>query len=148
MSISNFSCFMGKFATAEKKLTRLYIEAWSVFTLLAPKCYNIDIMIKRHMDINADLSESPLLVYQSRKQKQWRLISIYICKMWSVKYFPDYFAKIKKLLIKSICPLLTRPWLKAKWHTPKWNAAKYYIICIFHNVRPVCQQHRNQLGRG
>ena len=58
--------------------------------------FDKDIMIKRHMDIYADLSESPLLVYQSRKHKQWRLISIYICNMWSVKYFPDYFAKNKK----------------------------------------------------
>ena len=30
---------MEKFATAEKKLTRLYIEAWSGITLLAHKCY-------------------------------------------------------------------------------------------------------------
>ena len=29
--------------------------------------YDKDIMIKRHMDIYADISESPLIVYQSRK---------------------------------------------------------------------------------
>ena len=81
---------MEKNATAEKKLTRLYIEAWPVITLLAIK----DIMIKRHMDI-ADLSESPMFVHQSRKHKEWVLISIYICKVWSMKYFPDYFAKMK-----------------------------------------------------
>ena len=31
---------MEKFATAGKKLTRLYIEDWSVITLLVPKCYD------------------------------------------------------------------------------------------------------------
>ena len=58
--------------------------------------FDKDNRIKRHMDIYADLSESPLFVCQSRKQKQWKLISIYICNVWSVKYFPDCFAKIEK----------------------------------------------------
>ena len=49
--------------------------------------FDKDIMIKRHMDIYADLSESPLFVYQSRKHKQWGLIIIYTCNMWSVQYF-------------------------------------------------------------
>ena len=49
-------------------------------------------MIKRQLDIYADLNESPLFVYQSRKHKQWGLINIYICNFWSVKYFPDNFA--------------------------------------------------------
>ena len=30
----------------------------------------------------------------------------------------------------------------------KWNAAKCYIMCIFHDVKPACQQHRKQLGQG
>ena len=55
-----------------------------------------DIMIKRQIDIYADLSESPLFVYQSRLHKPRGLISIYICNVQSVKYFPDYFARIKK----------------------------------------------------
>ena len=58
--------------------------------------FDKDIMIKRHMDIYADLSESPLFVYQSRKHKQWGLIIIYTCNMWSVQNFQGYFAKIKK----------------------------------------------------
>ena len=58
--------------------------------------FDKDIMIKRHMDIYADLSRSPPFVYQSRKHKQRGLISKYICNVWWVKYFPDYFAKIKK----------------------------------------------------
>ena len=30
---------------------------------------------------------------------------------------------------------------------PYMYAAKYYIICLFHDVRPVFQQHRKQLGQ-
>ena len=34
-------------------------------------------------------------------------------------------------------------------YTPKLNAAKkYYIVYIFHYVRPMCQQHKKQLGQG
>ena len=85
---------MEKVATAEKKTDQAV--HWRLVrndTSCAQMLFDKDIMIKRHIDIYADLSESPLFVYQRRKHKQWGLISINICNVYSVKYFPDYFAK-------------------------------------------------------
>ena len=74
---------------------------------------------------------------------------VYICNVSSclliVLMLPDSVEKkklAKMLLIKSICPIWTYPWLKEKWLTPKWNAAKCYILCIFHDVKHTCQPHR------
>ena len=58
--------------------------------------FDENIMTKRHMDIFADLSEFQLFVYQSRKHKQWVLIGIYICNVWSVKYSQTILQKLKK----------------------------------------------------
>ena len=44
--------------------TCLYIEAWSEIKLLVP--IDKDSMTKRHMDIYADMSASPLFAHQGR----------------------------------------------------------------------------------
>ena len=69
----------------------------SYYTACAQMLFDKDIMIKRHMDIYADLSESPLFVYQSRKHKQWGLWSSYTsvtCDQWYISQI--ILQKLKK----------------------------------------------------
>ena len=56
----------------------------------------------------------------------WSAYTSVTCDQWNISQII-----LKKNAANKIW---ARPWLKAKWHTPKWNVAKYYIICIFHNV--------------
>ena len=51
------------------------------YTACPKMLFDKDSIIKWHMDINADLSESPLFVHRDRMYKQWGRISLYICNV-------------------------------------------------------------------
>ena len=149
MSISNFSYFTENW-DCRKIVSRLhlYIEAWSEFTLLVPKCY----LLKTHNQTAHEYTRWSECLHCLRIRVEctnsgdWSAYTSVTCDQWSM--IPRYFWNKKKMLIKSICPMWTHPWLKQKWVTPKWNAAKCYIICIFHDAWPACHKHRKQLGQG
>ena len=101
--------------------------------------FDKDSMSKRHR-LYMLIWVSPLFDNQGRRHKQWGLISVYICNVWPMKFFQENFEKkdltnLIMLLIKSIYPMWTHPWLKKKWGTPKRNAAKCYIMCTFQDVK-------------
>ena len=52
----------------------------------------------------------------------------------------------KMLLIKSICPMQTHPWLK-KEMTPKQKVAKSYIMCTFKDVKSTQETAGSGLNR-
>ena len=54
---------------------------------LSQMLFDKDCMIKRHMDTYADMNVSPLFAHQGRTHKQWRMMSLYICNVWSLKCF-------------------------------------------------------------
>ena len=65
--------------------------------------------------------------------------SAYTSVTWNQGNTSQIILKKKMLQRKSICSMWTHLGLKRKRHTPKWNAAKCYIMCIFHDVKPACQ---------
>ena len=151
MWTSNVSCFTEK-RRLQKTLTRLHmcIEAWTEITLLVPKWILIKTAWPNATWIYMLIWVSPLFENPGRMHKQWELISLYICNVWSMKCFPDNFGKnnlTKMLLIKSICPMWTQPWQKKKWDAPKRNAAKYYILCTFQDVKPTQETAGSGLNR-
>ena len=48
---------------------------------LSQNAVDKDSMTKRHTNIYADMSASPLFAHQGRIHKQWGLISLYICNV-------------------------------------------------------------------
>ena len=121
---------------------------WSLvrnYTACPKVLFEKDSMTKRLMNIQADLSVST--VWESgRMHKQWGLISLCICNVWSMKCFPDNFEKnlTKMSLIKSIW---THPWLKKKWETSKQKVAKCYIMCTFQDVKSTQETAGSGLNR-
>ena len=72
--------------TAENTEQAAHVH-WSMvrnYTARPKMLFDKDSMIKRHFNIQADLRVSPLFLNQGRMHKQWGLISIYLCNMWSV----------------------------------------------------------------
>ena len=70
-------------ATAENTDQVAHVQCSLVrnYTACPKMLFDKDSMIKQHMDIYADLSESPLFAHYGRMHKQCGLISIYICEM-------------------------------------------------------------------
>ena len=140
-----------KWGDWKKTLTRLQCTcaAWSKITLIVPKCFLIKAACQNRTWIYTLIWVSPLFENQGRMHKQWGLISLYICNVWSMKCFQDNFEKnlTKMLLIKSICPMWTHLWLKKKWKTPKGNAGKCYIMCTFQDVKPTQETAGSGLNR-
>ena len=75
----------------------------------------------------------------------WSAYTPVTCDKWNISQI--FLQKnLKEMqLIKSICPVWTHPLLK-KWHTPKWNATKYCIICI--SRREACVLAKETSGSG
>ena len=92
---SKSQLFHRKVATAENTDQAAHVH-WSLvryYTACLEMLFEKDSMTKRHMNIYTLIWVSPLFENQGRMHKQWRLISIYICNVWSMTCFLDNFEK-------------------------------------------------------
>ena len=136
IEISNVSCFTEKWRL-QKTTTRLhmYIEAWSEIALLIPKCFLKKITWPNGTWVYTRWRECLHCLrirVECTNSGDW---SAYTSVTYYQRNASQIILKKKMLLIKSICPMWTHPWLKKKWETPKRNAAKRYIKCTFQDVK-------------
>ena len=110
-----------------QKRARKHWPAWSKITLLVPKCILIKTAWLSHTWLYMLIWVSPLFENQVRMHKQWGLISLYICNVWSMQCFPDNFEEKqsnKNSANKIHLSHVNTSMAKKEWKQPKQNAAK------------------------